>query len=32
MLREECREVELRDVGKEWLLRDDLMLGLLSDD
>lgn len=32
MLREECREAELRELEKEWLLSDDWMLGLLSDD
>lgn len=32
LLSDECREVELRELGKEWLLRDDWMLGLLSDD
>lgn len=32
MLSDEWREAELRELEKEWLLRDDWMLGLLSDD
>lgn len=32
LLSDECREAELRELEKEWLLRDAWMLGLLSDD
>lgn len=32
MLSDECREAELKELEKEWLLSDDWMLGLLSDD
>lgn len=32
LLSDECREAELRELEKEWLLSDDWMLGLLSDD
>lgn len=32
MLRDECREAELKELEKEWVLSDDWMLGLLSDD
>lgn len=32
LLSDECREAELREFEKEWLLSDDWMLGLLSDD
>lgn len=32
LLSDECREAELKELEKEWLLSDDWMLGLLSDD
>lgn len=32
MLSDECREAELKELEKEWLLSDDWMLGLLSED